>query len=436
MKLFSSILAITSGLEIAKGIKKDVAESLDFFQTVQLRADHLFRDMIEMHRENVPDTDKRNPGHLEADFRKELTSKLASLIGVNNSIRKETKTETNRLHTPFSIFDSSSNDSSAKRPVIVFAHGGGYVAGSVDLYSNFLTHLATETEAIVVAPHYRLAPRRMWPGQFDDVKDVLTWIVDHPEDLENADFSKIIIAGDGLGAAIGVSAAMQVAGNGIKKGEEYVKIPIHGAALLQPQMQMLNFDTPSYRKFNHLTLRKEDMAYSMSSLFAGERDLTLQDTLEYGHLIDEGMKNGPEVGFTDPIKWLSEETLGDYVPESLIYEETEHMWEKKLKNRITNGSVSPIAQYDRILQSIPNWYINANEKDVLHDDAEMSARRLQKLGVNVKYEETKNAMHNNFCWSQAFTGNELVRLGDAQVDGFIAGIKELISKESSVHDEL
>ena len=58
MKLFSSVLAITSGLEIAKGLKKDVAENLDFFQTVQLRADHLFRDMIEMHRENVPDTDK------------------------------------------------------------------------------------------------------------------------------------------------------------------------------------------------------------------------------------------------------------------------------------------------------------------------------------------------------------------------------------------
>jgi len=108
------------------------------------------------------------------------------------------------------------------------------------------------------------------------------------------------------------------------------------------------------------------MAYSMASLFAGERDLTLQDTviiymnhfltkfqLEYGHLIDEGMKNGPEVGFTDPTKWLSEKTLGDYVPESLIYEETEHMWEKKLKNRITNGSVSPLSQYDRVLQSIP-----------------------------------------------------------------------------------
>jgi len=276
----------------------------------------------------------------------------------------------------------------------------------------------------------------MWPGQFDDVKDVLTWIVEHQEDLENGDFSKIIIAGDGLGAAIGVSAAMQVAGNGIKKGDEYVKIPIHGAALLQPQMQMINFDTPSYRKFNHLTLRKEDMAYSMSSLFAGERDLTLQDTLEYGHLIDEGMKNGPEVGYTDPTKWLSEETLGDYVPESLIYEETEHMWEKKLKNRITNGSVSPISQYDRILQSIPNWYINANEKDVLHDDAEMTARRLQKIDVNVKYDETKNAMHNNFCWSQAFTGNELIRLGDQQVDDYIAGIKLLLSKESSAHDEL
>jgi hypothetical protein len=63
MKLFSSVLAITSGLEIAKGLKKDVAENLDFFQTVQLRADHLFRDMIAMHRENVPDTDKVSLTH-------------------------------------------------------------------------------------------------------------------------------------------------------------------------------------------------------------------------------------------------------------------------------------------------------------------------------------------------------------------------------------
>jgi len=58
MKLFSSVLALTSGLEIAKGLMKDVAANLDFFQTVQLRADHLFRDIITMHRENVPDTDK------------------------------------------------------------------------------------------------------------------------------------------------------------------------------------------------------------------------------------------------------------------------------------------------------------------------------------------------------------------------------------------
>jgi len=81
----------------------------------------------------------------------------------------------------------------------------------------------------------------------------------------------------------------------------------------------------------------------------------------------------------------------------------------------------------------------------------MTARRLQKigknftekyfleylnLGVNVKYEETKNAMHNNFCWSQAFTGNELIRLGDRQVDDFIAGIKDLLSNKSLAHDEL
>ena len=53
-----------------------------------------------------------------------------------------------------------------------------------------------------------------------------------------------------------------------------------------------------------------------------------------------------EVSFTDPQKHLSKETLGNYKPEKLSTLD-EHLWDKKLKNRITNGSVSPLTVMDR-----------------------------------------------------------------------------------------
>lgn len=59
---------------------------------------------------------------------------------------------------------------------IVFAHGGGYVAGSVKLFSNFLSWLANATGTKVFAPHYRLAPRRMWPGQFDEAMETIAYV--------------------------------------------------------------------------------------------------------------------------------------------------------------------------------------------------------------------------------------------------------------------
>ena len=75
---------------------------------------------------------------------------------------------------------------------------------------------------------------------------------------------------------------MQLASNGRKIDEDYVTMPLSGVVLLQPFTQWINFDTPSYRKYNTLTLRKADIGYSMSALFGGERDYDLIDAIEYG----------------------------------------------------------------------------------------------------------------------------------------------------------
>ena len=94
------------------------------------------------------------------------------------------------------------------------------MSGSVKLYSHFLQWLADETGATVFGPQYRFAPRRMWPGQFDEIMESIVYIYDNAEEL-GINKDKIIIAGDGTGATATYSAALQLASNGRKVGDEY-----------------------------------------------------------------------------------------------------------------------------------------------------------------------------------------------------------------------
>lgn len=72
-------------------LPKDLSN--DFYHAAQLRADQLFRDAIEEHRAKVKDTDPKNPGHMEAAFRKNVTNYMENLIGVDDSISDELVTE-------------------------------------------------------------------------------------------------------------------------------------------------------------------------------------------------------------------------------------------------------------------------------------------------------------------------------------------------------
>jgi len=434
MRLFSFLavqcLSIVSvnGWLMSEKLPADISKS--YFQSMQLRVDQMFRDTIAEHRKNVPDTDLRNPGHMEASFRRNITEYLENLIGAELDEENQFTT-TARFKVKVSKFEPKVKSTSA---AIIFGHGGGYVSGSVKLYSHFLQWLADETGATVFGPQYRLAPRRMWPGQFDEIMELIVHVYDNAEEL-GINKDKIIIAGDGTGATSTYAAALQLASNGRKVGEEYQRIAIYGAALLQPQTQCINFDSPSYRKFNHLTLRKADIGYSMSALFGGERDYDLIEAVEDGHVIDDTLQNSLEVKAVNPMIHLSKETLGDFEPDSLVYEPTEHQWEKKLKNRITNGSVSPLAVMDRMLKAIPRVFLALNEKDILHDEGEMLFNKLNAIsGIQADKIVESGAMHNNFAWSSYFTNVELLTLGNSQCQAYANGIKKLISRD--VRDEL
>lgn len=100
MKLFFIFFTVGFGWFLDEGLPK---KSKNFYEILQLRVDQMFRDTIAEHRNHVEDTDERNPGHKEAEFRKEMTKYATSLVGVDDSIRTEIKTD-GRLKMTFSVF--------------------------------------------------------------------------------------------------------------------------------------------------------------------------------------------------------------------------------------------------------------------------------------------------------------------------------------------
>ena len=65
---------------------------------------------------------------------------------------------------------------SARRPVMVYVHGGSWTGGSKRAQSTFLTAQLAARGWLCVSIDYRLGPRHRWPSQIVDVKRALAWL--------------------------------------------------------------------------------------------------------------------------------------------------------------------------------------------------------------------------------------------------------------------
>ncbi|WP_052356858.1 alpha/beta hydrolase [[Clostridium] dakarense] len=85
-----------------------------------------------------------------------------------------------------------------KMPALVFIHGGGFIAGSVDVVENPCKLIAKKANAVVISVDYRLAPENPFPKGFTDCFDVIKWVYNNGEEI-NIDSNKIGVAGDSAG---------------------------------------------------------------------------------------------------------------------------------------------------------------------------------------------------------------------------------------------
>lgn len=94
------------------------------------------------------------------------------------------------------------------RPVVVYFHGGGFIAGSLAVVDEPARALANATGAVVVTPEYRLAPEHPFPAAADDAWAALNWVADRTGEFEG-DPGQLIVMGDSAGGNLAAVTALR-----------------------------------------------------------------------------------------------------------------------------------------------------------------------------------------------------------------------------------
>lgn len=129
-------------------------------------------------------------------------------------------------------------DHSGATPIVVFAHGGGFVFCDLDSHDGLCRAMANGVGAVVVAVAYRLAPEHRWPAAAEDVYAVACWTADHADEF-GADANRLVVAGDSAGGNLAAVTSVMARDRGG---------PVIAAQLLIYPVIAADFDTESYRE--------------------------------------------------------------------------------------------------------------------------------------------------------------------------------------------
>lgn len=101
--------------------------------------------------------------------------------------------------------------SSADSPVILYLHGGGFIACSPETHRSLVGSLTTRLTARAFVPEYRLAPEHPYPAALDDAFAAYCYLLQRPDVNPN----RIVIAGDSAGGGLAIALAMRVRDAGV-----------------------------------------------------------------------------------------------------------------------------------------------------------------------------------------------------------------------------
>lgn len=117
---------------------------------------------------------------------------------------------------------------SVAKPVCLFFHGGGHMAGSVEVYDPIARKLAQYTGQLVVSVDYRLAPETPYPGGLDDCLAVTRTLWETLARHGVAAERSVTLIGDSGGGTFAATVAARLADN--------ESVAIHRLVLIYPSL--------------------------------------------------------------------------------------------------------------------------------------------------------------------------------------------------------
>ena len=111
------------------------------------------------------------------------------------------------IYTPKRILENKAN------PALLFAHGGGAIAFTPEIYKPWLLYLAFHTNVVIFNVEYRLAPETKCPNNAMDFYESVKYVAKNAA-AYGVDPERICISGDSGGGYICLAAMILIAQNG------------------------------------------------------------------------------------------------------------------------------------------------------------------------------------------------------------------------------
>jgi monoterpene epsilon-lactone hydrolase len=202
--------------------------------------------------------------------------------------------------------------------IVLYIHGGGFGAGSLQSHDKMVSHLAKNLGARILFIEYRLAPEHPYPAGIQDVLRVYQDILgQHP-------YAPIDLIGDSAGGGLIISLVDSLISAGID-------LP-HGLVLISPWYN-LHSDYPSILENASLdkTLNKE-MLDIFAQAYRGNKplDITSPSSLVFAQFPPVLIMVGTDEIVLDDSKYFYN-YIKDIQPLSRlsIYKGQAHVWPKK-----------------------------------------------------------------------------------------------------------
>jgi acetyl esterase len=134
-------------------------------------------------------------------------------------------------------------------PVLLYAHGGGWVMGGLDTHDGLCRHLAAASGWAVLAVDYRLAPERPYPAAVDDMARALAWLRGPKAASHGIDPGRIAVAGDSVGGHLATVTARRARDAGTGLAGQILICPVIDPAADYPDLDEYGLDRDEMRFF-------------------------------------------------------------------------------------------------------------------------------------------------------------------------------------------